>query len=374
MKKFAKMSLVAAVAVAGLTNVSASSLEDAVKNTEISGKVYVEFLSGADNTASGSTTGTTDMDFDVTFSTKVNDNVTSVVTLEADSANTEGADISDQAVGLDTIKFVYAKNNLTATAGRFSSVAPTDDGDKLEGLSATYKAGVASLFASYGVTNATTIGDVANFAIMAPVGPVNLEAWYTVYAPDTTTGKSGVNSDGNVENGSDFGKTITAVASTTLEGFNLSARYSATDFNTTGAKDGSTLRLDASTTVSNVTLAATYVSTDKDGGASAHTDAAAANSFEQSQLTMDSLTTTNDLSIWAVSATVPYNEVTYQVAYANIDADTANDDATELRLRATHMMSSNFKVMATYSMYQEENAGVEVTDNDSTRIEFKYSF
>ncbi|OUR71921.1 hypothetical protein A9Q76_04595 [Arcobacter sp. 31_11_sub10_T18] len=368
MKKFAKMSLVAAVAVAGLTNVSASSLEDAVKNTEISGKVYVEFLSGADNTASGSTTGTTDMDFDVTFSTKVNDNVTSVVTLEADSANTEGADISDQAVGLDTIKFVYAKNNLTATAGRFSSVAPTDDGDKLEGLSATYKAGVASLFASYGVTNATTIGDVANLAIMAPVGPVNLEAWYTVYAPDTTTAKAA----GTV--GSDFGKTSTLVASTTLEGFNLAARYSATDFNTVGQADGSTLRLDASTTVSNVTLAATYVSTDKDGGASAHTDAAAANSFEQSQLTMDSLSTDVDLSIWAVSATVPYNEVTYQVAYANIDADTANDDATELRLRATHMMSSNFKVMATYSMYQEENAGVEVTDNDSTRIEFKYSF
>lgn len=374
MKKFAKMSLVAAVAVAGLTNVSASSLEDAVKNTEISGKVYTEFLSNADNTTAGSTAGLADFDFDVTFSTKVNDNVTSVVTLEADSSISEGALNSDTAVGLDQIKFAYAKGNLSANAGKFGSSAPTDDGDKLQGLSVTYKAGVASLFASYGVTNATTINDVANFAIMAPVGPVNLEAWYTIYAPDTTTAKGGVNSSGNIENGSDFGRTITGIASTTLEGFNLKGRYSTTDFNTTGQKDGSTLRLDASTTVSNVTLAATYVSTDKDGGASAYTDVAAANSYELSQLSMGSLTTTNDLSIWAVSATAPYNEVTYQVAYASIDADTANDDATELRLRATHMMSSNFKVMATYSMYQEDNAGVEAADQDSTRVEFKYSF
>ncbi len=369
MKKFAKMSLVAAVAVAGLTNVSASSLEEAVKNTEISGKVYVEFLSNADNKTAGSTAGATDMDFDVTFSTKVNDNVTSVVTLEADSANNEGSDMSDQAVGLDTIKFAYAKGNVSANVGRFGSVSPTMDGDKIEGLSVNYKAGIATLFAQYAVTNATTLGDFAEFAVMAPVGPVNVEAWYTAYSPDLFT----VDSDGATV-GADYGRTITGVASTTLEGFNLKARYSATDYNTTGAKDGSTLRLDVSTTVSNVTLAGTYVSTDKDGGAAAHTDAAAANSFEQSQLTMDSLSTTNDLSIWAVSATVPYNEVTYQVAYASIDADTTNEDATELRLRATHMMSSNFKVMATYSMYEEDNAGVEAENKDSSRIEFKYSF
>ncbi len=368
MKKFAKMSLVAAIAVAGLTNVSASSLEDAVKNTEISGKVYTEFLSNADNTTGGSTAGATDFDFDITFSTKVNDNVTSVITLESDSALGEEAKTADQALNLDTIKFVYAKNNLTANVGRFASVSPTMDGDKIEGFSATYKVGVASLFAQYGVNNADTFGDFSEFAVMAPVGPVNLEAWYTQYSPDTTSASAGTSA------GADFGITTTVVASTTLEGFNLKARYATTDYNTSASKDGSTLRLDGSTTISNVTLAATYVSTDKDGGAAAHTDAAAANSYEQSQLTMDTLSTTNDLSIWAVSATVPYNEVTYQVAYASIDADTTNEDATELRLRATHMLSSNFKVMGTYSMYEEDNAGVEAANSDSTRIEFKYSF
>ena len=373
MKKFAKMSLVAAIAVAGLTNVSASSLEDAVKNTEVSGKVYVEFLSNESNITDGSTAGLTDMDFDATFTSKVNDNVTSVVTIEGDSSVAEGANNADQGIGVDTIKFVYAKNNLTANVGKFGSSSPTDDGDKLEGLSVSYKAGIATLFASYAVTNSYTLGDAANLSISAPVGPVNLEAWYTAYAPDTTVARGGVSS-GKAVLGDDLGQTVTVIASTELEGFNLGARYSATDFNTNGNKDGMTFRLDASTTISNVTLAGSYLTTDKDGGASAVTDAAAANGFELSQLTLNSLTTTNDLSIWTVSATMPVETMTYQVAYASSDADTANDDATELRLRATHAMSSNFSVMATYSMYTEDNAGVEVADSDSSRIEFKYTF
>ena len=369
MKKFAKMSLVAAVAVAGLTNVSASSLEDAVKNTEVSGKVYVEFLSNSNNVSSNTgTQGGTDFDFDVTFSTKVNDLITSVITLEADSAVGEDALTSDNAVGLDTIKFVYAKNNLTANFGKFSSSGPTMDGDKIEGLSVNYAAGMATLFAAYGINNATTYGDYAELAIMAPVGPVNFEAWYSVYSPDTASAGN------NASSGADHGKTITVVASTELEGFNLKARYATTDYNTAGAKDGSTFRFDASTTVSNVTLAGTYVTTDKDGGRAAVTDDAAANGWELSQLSLSDLTTTNDVSLWSVSATAPYNDVTYQVAYASLEADTANDEATELRLRATHAMSSNFTVMGTYSMMEEDNNGTEVADSDSTRIDFKYSF
>jgi len=360
MKKFAKMSLVAAVAVAGLTNVSASSLEDAVKNTEVSGKVYVEFLNLSTNTTGGSSAGQTDLDFDVTFSSKVNDNVTSVITLESDTAYGEAAATADSAVNLDTIKFVYTKNALTATAGRFSSVSPTMDGSKMEGVNATYNAGAATLFGAYAINNATTLGDFGEVSVSGTVADVNLAAWYSSYSFDSA--------------GTDMGKTMTLVAGTSFEGVNLSARYSKTDYVASGTEDGSTFRFDASTDVSGVTLAGTYVATDKDGGQSAVDDNAAANAWELSQMNLGSLSTTNDVSVWSLSATMPVETMTYQVAYASMEADTANDDATELRFRATHAMSSNFSVMATYSMYQEDNAGVEAADQDSSRIEFKYTF
>jgi len=365
MKKFAKMSLVAAVAVAGLTNVSASSLEDAVKNTEVSGKVYVEFLNLATNTTGGSSAGQTDLDFDVTFSSKVNDNVTSVVTLESDTNYGEAALTTDSAVNLDTIKFVYTKNALTANAGRFSSVSPTMDGSKMEGVNATYKLGAASVFGAYSINNATTLGDFGEVALMGSVADVNLEAWFSSYSFDSDATSV------------DMGKTFTLAASTTIEAVNLSARYAKTDFITTGRADGSTLRLDASTAVSGITLAGTYVTTDKDGGKSAVDDDAAANGWELSQLSLSDLTTAGtaaDVSVWSVSATMPVETMTYQVAYASADADTADADATELRFRATHAMSSNFSVMATYSMYEQDRAGAEFADQDSSRIEFKYSF
>ncbi|MDX9960575.1 MAG: major outer membrane protein, partial [Aliarcobacter sp.] len=43
MKKIAKLSLVAAVAVAGLTTANAQSLEDAIKNVETSGSVVYRY-------------------------------------------------------------------------------------------------------------------------------------------------------------------------------------------------------------------------------------------------------------------------------------------------------------------------------------------
>jgi len=55
--------------------------------------------------------------------------------------------------------------------------------------------------------------------------------------------------------------------------------------------------------------------------------------------------------------------------------DVSNQDATELRLRATHKMSANFTIMGTYSMFEVEDAsGATTTENDSSRIDFKYSF
>ena len=74
MKKFAKMSLVAAVAVAGLTSTAtAGSLEEAVKATDISGYVRYRFNKDQENKADVKN----EAKIVINLKTKVNDNVTS---------------------------------------------------------------------------------------------------------------------------------------------------------------------------------------------------------------------------------------------------------------------------------------------------------
>jgi len=276
MKKFAKMSLVAAVAVAGLTNVSASSLEEAVKNTDISGKVYVEFIADDSGVVGGSTDTLTDLDFDITFSTKVNDNVTSIVRIQADSAPAEGAVSTNTNVDLDNVYFNYAKNNLSVDFGRWEMATPLTDGNQAEGVRASYKMDMVTLGGGYAVSSETTNGDLGFVSGMATVGPVNLEAWYVAFSTDTQATVV------------DAGKTTTFAASTTLENVNLSARYAVTDFNTAGTENGSTLKLAASTTISNVGIHATYLTTAEEGS-SYNEDASAANGYELSQLDLDDL-------------------------------------------------------------------------------------
>jgi len=363
MKKFAKMSLVAAVAVAGLTNVSASSLEEAVKNTDISGKVYVEFIADDNGVVGGSTATTTDLDFDITFSSKVNDNITSIVRLQADAAPAEGAVSTNQNADIDNIYFNYAKNNLSVDFGRWEMATPLTDGNQAEGVRASYKMDMVTLGGGYAISNETTNGDLGFVSAMATVGPVNLEAWYVAFSTDTQA------------TAVDAGKTTTLVASTTFENVNLSARYADTDFNTVGTENGSTLKLTASTTISNVGVHATYLTTDE-AGSSYNEDASAANGYELSQLDLAELSANAaDSTLWAVGATLPVNTVTYALDYATLSEDITNTEATEIRLRGTHKMSPNFTIMATYSMYEEEDsAGATTVENDSSRIDFKYTF
>jgi ACT domain-containing protein len=57
MKKIAKLSLVAAVAVAGLTTANAQPLEEAIKNVDVSGSVVYRYndYNGQDGVTTGQT-------------------------------------------------------------------------------------------------------------------------------------------------------------------------------------------------------------------------------------------------------------------------------------------------------------------------------
>ena len=93
MKKIAKLSLVAAVAVAGLTNVNAASLEEAIKGVDISGQFRYRFqekkveneVSPVNNNETGS-----DVEIEVTAKVPVTENVTAVIKI--DNANNDDDD------------------------------------------------------------------------------------------------------------------------------------------------------------------------------------------------------------------------------------------------------------------------------------------
>ena len=179
MRKFTKLSLVAALAVAGLTNVNAASLEEAIKNVDVSGKVYVETLADTNKLGTTQTNTSTDIDLDLTLKSKVTDNVTAVVRIQADGGEAEDAAVAAQNVNADNIYFTYANGPLTVNAGKQDMNTPNTDGELGNGLLSTYNLGAVTLAGAYFYDNAAATGsDITVLAALGSAGPVNYQAWY----------------------------------------------------------------------------------------------------------------------------------------------------------------------------------------------------
>merc|ERR1711879_136016 len=90
---FAKMSLVAAVAVAGLSNVNAASLEEAIKGVDVSGQFRFRFNehNTDSNTAANTAETDSDVEIEITAKVPVNDNVTAVFKIDNYGNETDGA-------------------------------------------------------------------------------------------------------------------------------------------------------------------------------------------------------------------------------------------------------------------------------------------
>ena len=229
MKKIAKLSLVAAVAVAGLTTANAQSLEDAIKNVEVSGSVVYRYNdynnTSNDALAAGQRNGTptpvlgdegsnTDNNYKVALnlSSKVNDDVKFnsrfLVANEdgnfAGPLDTQNDGDSNPGVSLSHANFGYTGiANTTITAGKQGlttpwTVAIDSDGQEQTGtgLLALTTVGPVTLAAAYfNQTNlnnsdyATTLNalspnskagsrDIITVGAIANLDFVTLDAWY----------------------------------------------------------------------------------------------------------------------------------------------------------------------------------------------------
>jgi len=356
MKKFVKMSMAAAITVAGLSSVAnAGLLENAIEDVEISGKVYVEFLSNQ-NKLTKQTTSQSDIDTELTIKAPVNDQVTSIVTIEGDNGSYDRGNDSNKSsaasLGVKKAYLAYTSNGISGNVGRFGLSTPYTDGDRVDGFSASYNLNPVTLTGLYAITNDDVEADnLAYFEAKTSVSNVNANLNYFTGLEAKSTGLSVTTSVANVD---------------------LGAHYATSKFDDDSAKDGSTLKVTASTTVSGISISGNYYKTGKDNAA-ATTDNAAAYAYELSQFEIGN---TADTTVMGLGVSKSVDKNTYYVNYATATTKGATDDTdySELRLRAKSALSDNFALTATYSIYKKETGSTVEKEQNSARIEGKYSF
>ena len=197
MKKIAKLSLVAAVAVAGLSTANAKPLEEAIKNVDVSGTVVYRYddRTQENQTGNGFSNGThNSYKIAVNLKSKVNDDLTANTRTVIGSGNGMATlDSGNQGDGeaafsLTQVNFAYTGiANTTIIAGKQAVPSPfavqadgAGDEDTGAGITAVVNAGPVTVAATYlNQTNlATTSQDLAGLGLMGNVGPVALDAWY----------------------------------------------------------------------------------------------------------------------------------------------------------------------------------------------------
>ena len=374
MTKFAKISLVAAVAVAGLTTANAQPLEQAIKNVDVSGMMRYrldtnENINNAAIPAPGTdvkNSQTNNYRLDVVAKSKVNDAVTANVTFGIGTTNDDGKGVNTYDDGGDEAANVLVRDANFAVALPFATVITgkqsipgpfvdntVDDVARGTGAVALVPVGGLTLAAGYfnnnNLASPANVYDAYELAVIGSLAGINADIWYL-----------------NVDRANK--KAYSVHANTSLAGVMLDGRYTNTDNGQAG--DNATLaKLIASTKVAGIDVAAGYITTGKNnsaGNLSLDGDADAQVDARVWQARMANL---NDAKGALISlGTQVVDNVNAKVTYINVNA-AAGLDASELLFDASYKMSNNFVVSGKYSTYE-----VNSVDNVATRIEVKYTF
>jgi hypothetical protein len=232
MKKIAKLSLVAAVAVAGFTSANAQSLEEAIKGVETSGSVVYRYNNyGNDSsTATDADKATNNYKVGLNLSSKVNEDVKFNSRLivggtdagwAANGLNAQDGGDANPGVTLSNAYFGYTGvKNTTVNVGKQGlttpwTVATQADGNEQTGtgILALSTVGPVTLAGAY--FNQTNLGDastsngnptiistvldgsedIATVGAIVAAGPVTLDAWYIDLADKFDSYTIGAKSD-----------------------------------------------------------------------------------------------------------------------------------------------------------------------------------
>ena len=278
MKKIAKLSLVAAVAVVGFTSANAQSLEEAIKGVEVSGSVVYRYNDYNNDVGTGSSASTNYYKVALNLSSKVNDDVkfnSRFLASDADDGglvglNTQSTGDDNVGVELSNAYFGYTGiQNTTVNVGKQGLTTPWTvaiDSDSNEqtgtGILAMSTLGPVTLAAAYfNQTNLDSSGqgtalfngdeDIATVGAITTLGPVTFDAWY-LDAQDLFDSYT-------------FG----ALAKLDVEGvkLGLDARHTALNLDGSNQPDNSLSKITLTAKAGIVDAKLAYAMTDKDGGA-----------------------------------------------------------------------------------------------------------
>ncbi len=198
MKKFAKLSLIAAIAVVG-TTASAQPLAEAIKNVDVSGTVAYRYDDREDNAITAGDSASNSYKVALSASSKVTDDVTFNSRFIAGngtgpvSLGTSTNADANVDVELSEANFTYTGvKGLAVTVGKQGVATPfTVHRDAMgaestgTGILATYTfAPVTFAGAYFNQTNIVGATDIYTVGVMASFAGVNAEAWY-IDADDT---------------------------------------------------------------------------------------------------------------------------------------------------------------------------------------------
>jgi ACT domain-containing protein len=397
MKKFAKMSLVAAVAVAGLTTTSsAKALEEAIKNVDVSGTVVYRY----DDRQFDQNTKDKDLNnykIGLTLKSKVNDDVTAVtrfiVGSDTDAGffglnHADGAD-AQAKVTLSNVYFSYTGiANTTVNVGKQGlttpwTVAIDADGNEQTGtgILALTNVGPVTLAGAYfnqtnldqsGDVNFTGKSNVITLGAMGNIGPVALDAWYLDMDDQFDT------------------YTLGALAKFDISDVKLSigARHTQFDLDkentlTTGdgyKNDHSLTKIELGAKMGIFGANVGYGWTDDEGGV-AGLDDDAKTAFKGWTMNLNNVNDASLLKLNVNAQVMP--ALNLALNYNVLDKDKSKEsgrtkDLTdkELYLQASYQMSKNFGGYIRFGQAEIEDGQDNGKDNDGTigRLQVQYSF
>ena len=403
MKKIAKLSLVAAVAVAGLTTANAQPLEEAIKNVDVSGSVVYRYNDIQDDAAKASKDGVNNnYKVGLNLSSKVNEDVkfnsrflvANPFAADGNFANDNGSsalDTSSSDTNVDTqlshANFAYTGlKNTTVTVGKQGLATPYTTPTMIDeneqngtGIMALSTVGPVTLGAAYfNQTNLNAISDsalkvdgkatnasifdggedIAAVAAIATFAPVTIDAWYLDLQDTFDTYTLGAKSDfdiAGVKLGAD-------------------ARYASLDLDKKDVDNNiAKLILTAKAGIVNAKVA--YAMTDKEGGLTG------LDSDAITVLKGWNLNTLNkaDADYWqAVAGVDILSNLNLSANYGNLQyvASAKDIEEEEVYGQLTYKMSKNLSTYVRYGTYTKETEKATGKDIDATagRLQVAYTF
>lgn len=406
MKKIAKLSLVAAVAVAGLTTANAQPLEEAIKNVDVSGSVVYRYDNFNDDKATSteqnrykiglnlSSKVTDDIKFNSRFIVGAQ-NTGDFVSLNAKDGNDGNADVF-----LSHANFAYTGiKDTTVSVGKQGlatpwTVAIDSDGNEQTGTGILALSTMGPVTAAAGYFNQTNLNASGNInsaqsiavnnllaatpaagtidgskdvyvgALLADLNPVKLEAWYLDLADtfDTYTLVAKAN-----------------FAPSSDSKIGLEARYISLTLDDNVAQalnveqDNAAYRLAVTGNVGIVNAKVSYTGTDKDGGLTA-LDQDAENASLGWNLTSNGIA---DAKYWqGVLGVNILSNLNLSANYGNLDSDEFEIEAEELYAQLTYKVSKNLSTYLRYGTYEEDDTGTNTTVSDQNRgrLQVEYTF